>query len=271
MAVADMIASHTFSSWTDIGSYARPAWIYRGQRSADWSLSTSLERCCNREQVAPSDRLRFERELLRDFRRLYHQYAHHVPGSTAIVEWMSLMQHHGAPTRLLDFTYSIYVAAYFALETADGDAAVWAVNGPWALRASVSLLVDRGKATATKLQASTTEEHEVVANDLLFDKPVSRLACPLSPFRQNERLRTQRGTFLVPGEVASSFMDNLLELPGHDQPQNLVKLVLPRALRAAALEHLYSMNISRTSLFPGLDGYAQSLGVFHPSFRPAPW
>ena len=45
------------------------------------------------------------------------------------------MQHHGAPTRLIDFTWSPYVAAFFALERATGDAAVWAVN-PGAHRSS---------------------------------------------------------------------------------------------------------------------------------------
>jgi hypothetical protein len=58
------------------------------------------------------------------------------------------MQHHGAPTRLLDFTYSIYVAAYFALESADADAAVWAVNAPWALRTSVAVLSSSRRAEA---------------------------------------------------------------------------------------------------------------------------
>lgn len=187
------------------------------------------------------------------------------------MEWASIMQHHGAPTRLLDFTYSIYVAAYFALETADHDCAVWAVSAPWALRESVAVLVGLGHADAGRLQAPTSEIHETVAGEVVFRQSTARFAVPLTPFRQNERLRTQRGTFLVPGDVSVEFMDNLQALPRFDQSTNMVKLVLPQAIRTIALEQLYSMNISRTSLFPGLDGYAQSLGVYHPSFRPAPW
>lgn len=264
------VAQQTLASWNEIRSFVHPAWIYRGQRSAQWDLGTSLERCFQRENVPPEDRRRFEQDLQRDFRRVYHQYALHLPASTAVIEWASLMQHHGAPTRLLDFTYSMYVAAYFALENADSDCAVWAVNAPWALRESVAVLVQAGKDTATQFQAPTSENHEVVAGKVVFGKP-SRFAVPLTPFRQNERLRTQRGTFLIPGDVSVGFMENLQALPYHDKEGNVVKIVIPKHIRAIALEELYSMNISRTSLFPGLDGYAQSLGVFHPLFRPAPW
>ena len=171
----------------------------------------------------------------------------------------------------LDSSDSIYVAAYFALESADRDCAVWGVSAPWALKESVAVLATAGKSNATRFQAPTSEVHEAVAREIVFGEPIARFAVPLTPFLQNDRLRTQRGTFLVPGEVSVKFMENLQSLPNHNQADNVVKIVLPKKIRAVALEELYSMNISRTSLFPGLDGYAQSLGVFHPLFRPAPW
>lgn len=265
------ITSIVLHSWDDIHVHAKTNWIYRGQRSAKWSLSTSLERCCEREGILGQDRYRLEAELLRDFRRAYHHYSQHIPAAEAVIEWISLMQHHGAPTRLLDWTYSIYVAAYFALESADSDCAVWALNAPWALRKSVARFRVSGQIAATQLQTPTTEIHESVSQKLLFGKSFTKVAVPLSPFRLNERLRTQRGTFLVPGDITVGFMENLFALPGYSAAANVVELVLPKVLRTQALENLYSMNISRRSLFPGLDGYAQSLGVFHPSFRPGAW
>ena len=103
-------------AWKELHDLARPNWIYRGQGDASWALSTSLERCFLREGIEGDDRAKLERELLREFRRTYHNYAAHVPEPERLLEWLSLMQHHGAPTRLLDFTFSIYVAAYFAVK-----------------------------------------------------------------------------------------------------------------------------------------------------------
>ena len=61
--------------------------------------------------------------------------------------------------------------------------------------------------------------------------------------------------------------------PGRRLPalEHLLKIIIPIGLRRHALEKLFYMNISRTSLFPGLDGYAQSLGVYHPSMNPVNW
>lgn len=123
-------ASVIVKEWDEIQNLARRGWLYRGQRSASWPIQTSLERYCDRQGVSGPERPRIEAELFREFRRTYHHYADHVPDPSSVLEWMSLMQHHGAPTRLLDFTYSIFVACYFALEAADGDAAVWACDGP---------------------------------------------------------------------------------------------------------------------------------------------
>jgi len=55
------------------------------------------------------------------------------------------MQHHGAPTRLLDFSYSIYVAAYSAMESADGDSALWAVDGLWAMDQGIGASEESGQ------------------------------------------------------------------------------------------------------------------------------
>lgn len=266
----DVITSRRLTASNQIHEYSQVGWVYRGQADASRVLKTSLERCCDREKVPFVHRGEIERELLREFRRAYHQYGDHLPPSVAVIEWLALMQHHGAPTRLLDFTYSVYVATYFAIERADGDAAVWAVNGAWAMRHSVELLraVGKDKADIDRLQERFIEDSdEAIAERLFMISPFARIACPLNPFRLNQRLRIQKGVFLAPGTIEASFMDNVCTMPGYDDPANLVRLVIPPALHRDLLRDLFRMNITRTSLFPGLDGFAQSLGVYHPVFN----
>jgi hypothetical protein len=97
------------------------------------------------------------------------------------------------------------------------------------------------------------------------------LACPQTPFLLNERLRIQMGSFMVPGDISTSFEDNLRALPDHDQAHNVLKIVIPMSQRAVALRELFDMCISRRTLFPGLDGYAQTLAVYSPAFNPIKW
>ena len=178
------------------------------------------------------------------------------------------MQHHGAPTRLLDFTYSIHVAAFFALEDAEDDCVVWALNGDWAFESSAELLSAANKPKPALALLGFQEEHEDCFTSLFLDySNAVPAACPLNPFRLDERLRTQKGVFLVPGDIRLSLEENLRALQGHDEPANVVKLILPRSAQEEARRSLFRMNVSRVSLFPGLDGFAQSLRFYHPVFE----
>jgi len=258
-------------SWKEIHEHDRLGRLYRGQRSVRWGLQTSLERCCDRHGVAHETRSSFEIRLCREFRRVYHCYSSHLPATRSSLEWLSIMQHHGAPTRLLDFTYSIYIAAYFALEDADADCAVWALDGDWALGQSGMLLKRARKTEVDLLLKRFPEESETERcfESIFLTQPFVKAACPLNPFRLDERLRTQRGVFLVPADIEASLEDNVRTLPGHDKATNLVQIIIPADVQKEAIRNLFQMNISRVSLFPGLDGFSQSLGVYHSVFDSA--
>jgi hypothetical protein len=260
--------------WGQLREFVGDGYLYRGQRDARWGLTTSLERFCVRWELRGEKCRDAERNGCREFRRAYHQYGLHVPSKDSRLEWLALMQHHGSPTRLLDFTYSIYVAAYFALEYADREtpAAVWRVNGGWAMNGSIALLKRAEYRRADSLRWPYDERDDEVCNDTLLSSPGVPCACPQTPFRLNERLRVQMGVFMVPGRVDRTFEENLRALPGHTKRQNVLQVVIPPAVGGRALHELFDMGVSRRTLFPGLDGYAQSLAVYSPAVnRPRKW
>jgi hypothetical protein len=92
-------------------------WVYRGH-TKDHALSTSLERAREYFDVKWSDLPGLEEQLIRNFRRRFQgEKDEDLFNDTLYCP--SLMQHHGAPTRLLDFTFSAYVGALFAIESSE--------------------------------------------------------------------------------------------------------------------------------------------------------
>jgi hypothetical protein len=96
---------------------------FRGLSRRDHVLSSSLVRL-----AGDADIRRLELALLRNFRKYAHGEA---PGADSLWHWLTLGQHRGLPTRMIDWTYSPLVALHFATEDAfayDQDAIVWCVN-----------------------------------------------------------------------------------------------------------------------------------------------
>ena len=103
-----------FQSKIDSQEAGGGEWIYRGQ-ACSWELKPTLERTLTKWLGSSTSAAKYEDKLIREFQRGYNG------GDRKLVlkntcNCLALMQHHGAPTRLLDWTYSPYVAARFALE-----------------------------------------------------------------------------------------------------------------------------------------------------------
>src|SRR6266568_5424615 len=111
------------STIKDLDNFAahHKGWLFRGHRCAEWKLETSLERTSRRCGISE---VKYERAVWREFRRHAHAYMPRVPADSDTIEWLAFMQHYGAPTRLLDFTYSFWIALFFAFEEADKTCAV---------------------------------------------------------------------------------------------------------------------------------------------------
>lgn len=266
----------TFSanSWDDfirvISTHLRgDQWIFRGQRDAQWKLQTKLERVFSR--MPPSTYAQSELHLLLQFQRRLHHYVSDLPDEDDKLEWLALMQHHGAPTRLLDWTRSPYVALYFAVEDCINEkpCSVWAVDTRALYEESLEVHVGLFDAIMrSPLQAASDKS---VFNEFVMKGTVLGVFS-VEPFRMNERITYQQGLFLVPTSVQHSFYANLKKmvagLPTPTPYLRRVDITLSNTARLECLKQLRLMNIHRATLFPGLDGFAQSLAVEAEIWRP---
>ena len=225
-------------------------WCFRGQGDAHWPLQSSLSRHVVVSKVHKDAWTLQERRIRRIFERKSHLFLASPPSGDEL-EWLALMQHHGAPTRLLDFTWSPYVAAFFALERATGDAAVWALNLPllWDLH-------ERYRCGGVKV--SRADPRDPGAFEKYYLSNAHRFVWQGDPFRMPQRVVAQSGTFLVSSHLGLAVDHILAGYPGSGAL--LVKFVLKTdKLRTQAMSSLYSMNIMNATLFPGLDGLARSM------------
>src|SRR5262245_49646803 len=87
-------------------------WAFRGQQEP--VLAPAIEKAFNRFRQ-PYSKARVEINLLREFKRHYGRIGHGLPSPRTSLEWLALMRHYGAPTRLVDWTYSFWIAVYFAV------------------------------------------------------------------------------------------------------------------------------------------------------------
>lgn len=96
---------------------------YRGQADYSWGLVPSVQR---RGKLGEHDEQYITTNFMIQTRRLKGD----TPDPYNRAEWLTLMQHYGLPTRLLDWSESPLVALYFALSESlgDSDAGVWVLN-----------------------------------------------------------------------------------------------------------------------------------------------
>ena len=187
-------------------------WIFKGHESTEWELSTTLERkLCKRFGKGLLDAWRWERYLSREFMRKVRGFLPDPPSDTDYMEWLALMQHYGAPTRLHDWTYSFWAAVLFAVEKAEIDkrksCAVWALQIDWWRDECMAYHVPELKEMLKK-GSNLKKEVKFILKGQGKPKPPSGI-WPLNAYRLNERVVAQQALFVVPLDVTKSFMENL--------------------------------------------------------------
>lgn len=243
-------------------------WIFRGQRHATWNIRSKYERFADHLasiRSTPLSGAKAEEYMLREFKRHFHRYASNPPEIDNTLEWLSIMQHHGAPTRLVDWTFSEFIALYFAIADASvGDtAAVFVVNQAELWRS----LKKRIKPAWRRRLYQNDKDVEAINNILSLSRV--RMIAPLNPMRLTQRLTVQQGTFLVAVDANDSFEESLAESIQRSRAECWkVRIECTRPFLNDALAGLDRVNISDVSLFPGVDGLARSMqGICRLEYR----
>jgi hypothetical protein len=223
---------------------------FRGQANASYSLSTSLARICIGLPVELV--FQIEIQLLADFARRSDPGREHAiildPFGQPLRYWMR-MQHHGAPTRLLDWTSSLFVATYFAcIDAHDEDGAVWFFRGEELDRRMIM--------SGAKSFDEATSSHDVTRT--YAREP---WCYAFSAARPTERMLAQRGSFTVavdPHADHAALIHNRAHNESRDNCTHQ-RIRIPKELKPRILHRLHSMNITAGTLFPGIDGVGRSI------------
>lgn len=244
---SELCDSLYIDSWQDNISRWRSVYAFRGLSDKNFRLKSSLIRL-----GGIYDKLEFH--IIRNFIK----YAR-VENSSKFTlwNWLVLAQHHGLPTRLLDWTFSPFVALHFAtsdLSKFDLDGVIWCVN-----------FVEVHKVLPPELQDAllhqggdsfTLETLSKVCDSLHnFDNMTDvEFALFFDPPSMSDRIVNQ---FALHSVISNSTMPFDDYLTGH---KNLYKrIIIPAELKWEVRDKLDQANINERILFPGLDGLSKWL------------
>ena len=240
-------------SWNESLGRFRSPFAFRGQPRAAESLASGLLRlAAGRPHVE-----RLELHLLRNFRK--YAYGQSL-GADSVWHWLALGQHRGLPTRLLDWTYSPFVALHFAtanLADMNVDGCVWMVNFVDANRLLPArlkkILRDEGSDTAT------VEMLNVFGSLRAFDRTArSPFVVFLEPPSLDPRIVNQLALFSLMSSPAATFD---AWLAGRAAVAR--RVIVPAALKWEVGDKLDQANINERVLFPGLDGLSRWLTRYY--------
>ena len=244
-------------SWQEHLGRFRSTYAFRGMADASVSLTTSLMRL-------GGDYKNLEGPMLRTFRR----YAERdVVSNDSVWNWLAVAQHHGLPTRLLDWTYSPYVALHFVTQDTacfDRDGVVLCLNYAACARflpPALKTILDEEDAYVFTAEMLTRGAGTLAEFDGLAASPFVAFFEPPS---LDQRIVTQYALFSLMSDPTACLAGWLQD------HQDLVRRIrIPAGLKREVRDKLDQANITERVLFPGLDGLSRWLKRYYsPSVVP---
>lgn len=244
----------TRDDWGGDDKFWKP-W-FRGQACESWNLRPQLYR---RDGRTLADALGDEEEFRLEFERRGLQLVGNERIPESDIEWYFLMQHYGAPTRLLDWTDGALMGLYFAVDhrfnksdpDRKKDAAVWVLDPDW--------LNEKTTTKKDDIEGVALSEWPIVEEYLpkKFEEARLRRKFPLAidPTHIARRLAVQRSRFTIHGSV----FGGLEEIARRAKRPRLRKIIVARNAVKSIREDLETCGISYSTLFPDLAGLGREL------------
>jgi hypothetical protein len=226
----------------DLGTSPVTPW-YLGQPDASGVLVPGLYK----SGINPE----LEREILRDFRMQAAEFI--VPKSVADWEWLIHAHQNGIPTRILEWSTNPLAALYQAVESmsADSHGKIWVFN-PWMFNEMAT-----GLLYVPMIDSEHADSYVVNLTDpKAYTTPKAEWPMAFRPYRN--RLYNMQGTHYTIHGFKIEPLENYRPLLR--KPTAYITFMLIHADRKKAiLKELYGLNITRSTLYPGLTGLSRTL------------
>ncbi|MCA3142008.1 MAG: FRG domain-containing protein [Rhodocyclaceae bacterium] len=240
----------------------RQQWAFRGHSDSTWKIQSTASRYFFHHQVNIRRKWIPSRELeaIRRFQRTAHHFLQHLPEESDYFSWLSVMRHYGAPTRLIDFTYSPISALFFAYSDAyrsfKNKACIHAVHIESVVKKTCSVM---NKERIDELESGDffSGQNGCALPDCvgLFD---GRWNTP--------RQSAQQGLFMVTSGIDTNVHEFLQKCPTPDDrgltaPWLIFQFPGTQKIHKEAVEYLLSASQTHEALYPGIEGLSQSLAM----------